>query len=294
MPDKIEEGKTEKENQAIRDGIAAEVFDEAPIETRSKEEVAEAVEVESEEPEDEWAGVSPALRKTFEAMSNKLKDSDTKLKDFDAMVARLKQTERRIGSIQNKMHEAETKPAPTKEEVEKAASDDEAWNVLKEDFPEWAEAIDSRLAKTNSNIELSKKEIMDSQKAFNASREQSEGKITGLEKMLESTQTSLLDLKHEGWEETIKTPEYLSWIGKQPDEVKQLTTSKFAKDAISVLDKFTNKQNDKSPSEIAAERKQRLKQSVAVDGKKTKPIKTEADMSDAEIRKKIAAEIWEE
>lgn len=73
-----------------------------------------------------------------------------------------------------------------------------------------------------------------------------------------------------------------------------MTTSKFAKDAISVLDKFTNKQNNKSPSEIAAERKQRLKQSVAVDGKKTKPIKTEADMSDAEIRKKIAAEIWEE
>ena len=75
--------------------------------------------------------------------------------------------------------------------------------------------------------------------------------------------------------------------------MQQKTSSKFAKDAISVLDEFSKiKKPLKSSAEIAADRKKRLQSSVTVPGKKAMPVKAEADMDEEELRGKVAEEVW--
>lgn len=292
---------TEDEVQAMRAEIAAEIAAEdggekAPGSTKKPEKELEPekdeLKIEPDIEKDPWAGVDPTLRKTFDEMS-------AKMKGLDEVNYRLKQTENRIGALQNQLHEAKkeaekVKAAPTKEEIEKAAADETSWSELKEEFPEWASAIDARLAKASSSFKSEQEKIKDSQAT---TTRQIEDKIVKLQELTETFEKSLLEFKHPDWEKTISTPEYQEWILKQPEETKKLTTSKFAKDAVKVLNEFartqtTETQTDKSPAEIAAERKQRLKQALSVDGKKTKPVKSEADMDDEEFRKKLSAEIW--
>lgn len=297
------EEMTEEEVQAMRAEIAAEEFGEKapkPAEKPKdeKKDKKEELEVKKDEIEpdlekDPWAGVDPTLRKSFDEMS-------AKMKDLDEVGYRLKQTENRIGALQNQLHEAKkatekVKAAPTKEEIEKAAADEASWDELKEEFPEWASAIDARLAKTSSGFKSEQEKIKDSQATIT---KQIEDKIVKLQVATESFEKTLLEFKHPDWEKTIETPEYQEWIPKQSEEIKKLTTSKFAKDAVKVLNEFAKTQNtetqNKSPAEIAAERKQRLKQSVSIDGKKTKPVKAEIDMDEEELRKKLALEVWAE
>jgi len=292
---------TEDEVQAMRAEIAAEIAAEdggekAPESTKKPEKELEPekdeLKIEPDIEKDPWAGVDPTLRKTFDEMS-------AKMKGLDEVNYRLKQTENRIGALQNQLHEAKkeaekVKAAPTKEEIEKAAADETSWSELKEEFPEWASAIDARLAKASSSFKSEQEKIKDSQAT---TTRQIEDKIVKLQELTETFEKSLLEFKHPDWEKTISTPKYQEWILKQPEETKKLTTSKFAKDAVKVLNEFaktqtTETQTDKSPAEIAAERKQRLKQALSVDGKKTKPVKSEADMDDEEFRKKLSAEIW--
>ena len=293
---------SEDEVKAMRTEIAAEIDAEEsgekapePVKKPGKEELEtkkDETKIEPDIEKDPWAGVDPTLRKAFDEMS-------AKMKDLDEVGYRLKQTESRIGALQNQLHEAkkvaeEIKVAPTKEEIEKAVTDETSWSELKEEFPEWATAIDARLAKASSSFKTEQDKIKDSQAT---TTKQIEDKIVKLQELTETFEKSLLEFKHPDWEKTISTPEYQGWILKQPEETKKLTTSKFAKDAVKVLNEFakiTETQNNKSPAEIAAERKQRLKQAVSVDGKKTKPAKSEADMDEEELRKKLALEVWAE
>lgn len=291
MEKEIEKEPTEEEIQAMRKEIAAEEFDESSAPKTEPEPKKEAEpEIEKKvEPEDPWAEVNPALRESFDKMS-------AKVKDFDLMASRLKQTESRIGAIQNKLYAADQKaekpPAPTKEEIDKAAAEKESWEELKEDFPEWAAAIDARMSKTNTALESKQKGLEEGQASMTRAVDE---KIVNMAEKFEKT---LLDFRHPDWESTIRTPQYEKWIKGQPAEIQQLTRSKLSKDAIKVLDGFSKTKDTetqhKSPAEIAAERKQRLKEAVPAEGTKTKPAIAEADMSDEALRKKIAAEVWAE
>jgi len=285
MSEEQEKELKEGEIEAIRAEIAAEEFEEHPPAP-----VKEPEKAEPEPEEDPWAGVSPTLRKTFDEMAAKVAIMDT-------MAARLKQTESRIGAMQNKLSAAEKAaqekpPAPTKEEIEKAAAENQSWEALKEEFPEWAEAIDDRFAKTSTEFDKRQKALEESQLL---SSQQFEKKVADLaDTIAETKEKTVLSLKYPDWETTILTPEYTDWIKTQPEEVRQKTRSTLAKDAISVLDDFSNKQTKKPPAEIAAERKTRLEEAVVPKGKKAIPIKGEADMTREELRGKVAAEVWAE
>ena len=295
-----EVAQTEEELQAIRDEIAAEEFDVTPA--KKPEEKAEPVVEEVAEPvvepviEDPWAGVSPALRKVFE-------EATAKASSVDAIALRLRQAEGRIGNLQTKLTaaekaEEEKPPAPTKEEIEVAAKEKESWEALKEEFPEWAVAVDERFSKTNTEFEQRQKALEQSQVL---SSQRFEKELTTLKTSLKEDlatdiQKTMLSFKHPNWETVIATPEYQVWLASQPDEIKKKTSSTFAKDASTVLDKFVEDKNKtkKTPAEIAEERKQRLEAAVSVKGTKGKPVKAEADMSEEELRKKYAEEVWAE
>lgn len=292
------EEEIKQETQDARREIAAEEFGteppakEKPEEKEPEEKIEEEVKKPEESEEDLWEGVNPNLKQSFNDMT-------AKVAAFDSMTFRLKQAENRIGSIQNKLSAAEKAaqekpPAPTKEEIEKAAAEDKSWEELKDEFPEWAEAVEVKLNRASMGAESKQKEIEDRQKAIG---DQVKGEVAILREEIarstEEREKTLLSFKYPNWETTIRSSEYKAFEKTLPEDMKQLTRSTFAKDAVIVLDKFSETQKNKKPTGTTAERQQRLKESVSVKGKKPIPAKAEADMTREELRRKIAAEVYE-
>ena len=276
----------------VRLELEAEESGKPPVVDESKEEPV----VEKTEPGkqgDPWEGVSPAIKTMFDELSSKVSA-------FEGAESRLKQAESRIGSISNKLHTAEkaaevVKEAPTKEQIAAAAESDEKWNTLKADFPEWAEAFDGRIERVlTDRLAALKKELgPDGSEELKQRIEQLQTTIA------EGTQTEvqkgILSYFKPDWQKTVGTKEYRDWLNSQPADVKALVKSPFAGDAMKVLDKYEEETGSaKSADEIAAERKRRLKTSEIPAGGKAKPVKSEVDMSEAELRQSIGREIYAE
>ena len=261
------------EAEQIREEVMQEVFENAP----APEQAAEAPETVAVDP---WEGVAPAIKQQFESISGRLSSLDT-------IETRLKQTEKRIGSVQNEIFNAAKKveEAPTKEEIESAAKTDKAWSELQEDFPEWATAIESKFAANNAEIA---KKLPD---------------VTEIKRNLETMQGNTVDRKllekrfvsmqHPRWEQTIETPSYKRWLATQPAEIKRRAAhGETAEEAIDVLNRF--KAAAPQLANIANARNKRLEQAVSTTTRhKVKPIKSESNMSEQELREKIANEVWE-
>ena len=106
-------------------------------------------------------------------------------------------------------------------------------------------------------------------------------------------------MMHPGWESTIQTSEYKTWLATQPAAVQdQALNGETADEAVDVLNKFReyrNRSNQSTPSNVNSARKTRLAKSVAAPaGRATRPVKSEADMSTPELRQTIANEVWNE
>ena len=278
----------EEETARIRDEVAQEMKAEeegtAPfVDAHKSEPVKEAV-------IDPWEGVNPALKGMFDTMSQTVQT----LQGADL---RLKQAESRIGAITNELHAAKqaaekVKVAPTAEQMAVATKSDENWENLKKDFPEWAEAFDGRFDnKLSVKLEELKKEIG----GGTTTEELEKLKTTLAEGTQTEIQKGILTFFKPKWKDTIGTNDWKAWIAAQPAEMVALTQSDQAVDAVSLIDQFEEAtQKQKTATEIAADRKRRMKTSVLPEGGKAVPVKSEADMSDAELRAKLGKEVFAE
>ena len=278
----------EEETARIRDEVAQEMKAEeegtAPfVDAHKSEPVKEAV-------IDPWEGVNPALKGMFDTMSQTVQA----LQGADL---RLKQAESRIGAITNELHAAKkaaetVRDAPTAEQMAVAAKSDENWENLKKDFPEWAEAFDSRFDnKLSVKLEALKAEIG----GGTTTEELEKLKTTLAEGTQTEIQKGILTFFKPKWRDTIGTNDWKAWIAAQPAEMVALTQSDQAVDAVSLIDQFEEAtQKQKTATEIAADRKRRMKTSVLPEGGKAVPVKSEADMSDAELRAKLGKEVFAE
>lgn len=103
-----------------------------------------------------------------------------------------------------------------------------------------------------------------------------------------------LNDKFPDWQKTVNTPEYKQFMQFAPPEIVALSTSNYARDAAKVLDAFTEATGKrKSSAEIMAERQKRLSASQVSAGRGVTPPKSDADLTEAELRKKIARQVWE-
>ncbi len=258
----------EEETTRIRAEVAqemeAEESGEAPaVDARSEEEP-------KKETVDPWAGVNPALKQAFDEMSNRVSS-------FQVTEARLKQAESRIGAISNELYTAKKVGTPTKEQMAAATESDEKWESLKTDFPEWAEAFDSRFdKKLTAKVNELRSEL------------KSESAAPDLE-------VRLLTLVKPKWKSTVATEDWKNWLAQQPPEKQALVQSPIADDAVSILNEYEEaSKSHKSATEIAAERKQRIITSVLPQGGKATPLKSEVDMTPSELRATIGKEIYAE
>ena len=294
-----EEQEVQQDDAAIRAEIASQVFygDDVIQEIAPPSEETEPIVQEQIQEEDPWAGVSPALRTQFDALQAKVQDFDKKVLDFDKAAFRLKQTEQRIGSLTNEIHAAKqaaiaAPKAPTQDEIEAAAKTKQAWDELKNDFPEWQTAIDGRLAAERAEIT---RNMLDA----NAVRAEIDGKTgqTKIEieaKIERLVEQAKLEMRHPDYEEVKESPRFTAWLNAQPQNIRETAySSARAKDASRILDLYKESQKPtKTAGEIKAINKQRLQQSQTFPGRQSQPVKSEADMTDAEYRNHIAAQVW--
>ena len=278
----------EKEELAIRKEIAAQVWDE--YQDDEPQPGPKIEEREEQQPElDEWAGVSPALRKTIEGINGKLSTLDT-------IDQRLRSAEGRIGSVQQAVFEQRkaaeeaakrVKDAPTKEQMAQAAKSDKAWEDLKEEFPGWGEALHDELASVRQAAEALKQDIETLRTMQNS------GSQHDVEKLQREIDVKLVSVKHPGWQQTVKSDEFGQWLQAQDQAVQQ--TFLYATDpveCIAVLDAFAGSNTEGGAQGITASRQRRLEAATTVSKGRSTQTKNPANMTEAEYRAHVAKEMW--
>ena len=166
-------------------------------------------------------------------------------KFLEGLPRRLSTLEGSLGGLKSQLTTAlatakaattEGKVAPSQAQIADAATSGERWKKLEEDFPEFAAAFQEQMA-------ASQKEVLGKMpKPLNLD-DIKKDVVGAVQPMLqevksEARQLARVDLKHEGWEETIKTQAFGDWMKVQAPEVQALADSDKATDAIKLLDSF--------------------------------------------------------
>jgi len=283
-----EQDKAEREERELYAEVNAEIYGQQEVTASVTEELPTVVTPEaSTEVIDPWAGTSPALRQMMEGISNRMAD-------LDAMNDRLKQAERRVGSLNNKLAAAPVMPkAPTAEEIAQAAESDEKLQEFLRDFPVHAEGIQAlinkKLQSQSAGIPVEEIERMRAELQTDFDQK--------LDTAQKGYELKLLKSKYKNHREIALSPEFTGWIETQDEETKTKAGGWNALDGIEVLDRFFESRRAKNDlPDITGEREARL-DSAAADTRNTsrnKPVrqKTVAEMSVDELYDYEAKKIW--
>lgn len=139
--------------------------------------------------------------------------------------------------------------APTATEIRDAQRNPEAMARLKADYPEFADAMESALNERLSSLE---QRLARQQKP-----QQSPGVSPSEITRLRSEMT--VEVRHPGWQDRVRTTEFMGWLQRQPREVQMLAASESPQDAIRLLDL-----HDEVMKTSASQRTQRLNSAAAI------------------------------
>lgn len=233
----------------------------------------EQAQIETEQPEDPLAGLSLTVRA-------KLAQIDDLAQANAQLLHHVKTTEGRVAAMQREAQQARQaamQDAPTQTAISSAAKNPEKWEQLKQDFPEWAGAMEEYVA---SKIGMPSQQQSLSPEAV-AQFVQQEVANTKAE-MGRLMEEARIEGKYENWRETINTTEFAQWFTVQNPQTRALADSPIAKDAIKMLDLFSATQT-RSAGDIKQERGARLAAAATTRTGQTPPPKTLGDMSPAEL-----------
>jgi cytochrome c553 len=205
----------------------------------------------------------------------------TQLEQANAqLLHHVKTAEGRVAAIQREFQQGRqvatsVDTAPSQGQMAAAAKNPEKWEQLKQDFPEWAGAMEeyvgSKLNGMQSGVQATQvMEYVQQQLAVER------------ENMKTALEEARVEGRYENWRDTVNTPEFAQWFAIQSNEVKALADSSAARDAIKMLDMF-HKLNAKSAPEIKQERGARLAAAATTRPGQTPPPKTLDDMSPEEL-----------
>ena len=265
---------------ASEDPLADNSLATAP-ETLQPEEIIEPEPQVAQTPEldaDPYAGLSPAIRAKLEQI-DELAQANAQL------LHHVKTTEGRVAAMQREAQQARqaatavaTQDAPTQTAIVSAAKNPEKWEQLKQDFPEWAGAMEEYVASKLGGSQQAQN-MMTSDQVSNYVQQQVAQTRAEMGRLLEENR---IEAKHEDWRNTINTTEFAQWFAVQSPETRALADSSASKDAIKMLDQF-NVSRSVSATEIKQERGARLAAAATTRPGATPPRKTVGDMSPAEL-----------
>lgn len=262
-----EEQVQQESNDAFEAGFATQRGEEPTTETSPEPEVVEEVKAEAQEeqkePEpDPWEGVPQVVREKLEAVTGKLSSVD-KISD------RIRNIEGHIGGLASQVKSFVTASkavaksgveTPTEAQIESAAQSSEKWKAIKEDYPDWAEALEERLAQEKRAVPVDLDEIR-------KKVDESVGSMNNsLRTELRRAHETIVEIKHPDWRKDVNTGEFKAWFSKQPSEMQALAASENAVDAIRLLDGYKS-----SIKKVKQDKEQRLRSAVTPQGTAAKP-----------------------
>jgi hypothetical protein len=260
---------------------APELLADVPNENlpQIQEEDAELTQQTTEpEPEpDPLAGLSDGVRAKL-AEIDELKQANANL------LHHVKTTEGRVAAMQREAEQARraqqtvgNNVAPSQGQIAAAAKNPEKWDQLKEDFPEWGDAVEefvnSRLGNAQQQNGLTSENVANFVEAKVA---ETRAEMT---KLLEEAR---IEGKYEDWKGIVNTPDFAQWYAVQNPQIRALADSTSSKDALKMLDLF-HETKKRSAADIKQEREQRLAAAATTKPGNTPPPKTLDDMSPEEL-----------
>lgn len=154
---------------------------------------------------------------------------------------RLRQAEGRIGTLNSQLQQqqqvarqvsAKGGDAPTAQEIAGAQRNPEAMAKLKQDYPEFGEALESALREELAAI---RQQIPQGQQQQPAVTHEDMARIQ-------------VEIRHPGWLQTVKTPEFAGWLQRQPRERQMLAGSADPEDAVRLLDLYKGDNKPAAPN----------------------------------------------
>jgi|MDTB01.2.fsa_nt_gb hypothetical protein len=277
-----EANKSAEENLEASPGDSEEtVVAEEPQETESKNEVEANANTQTEEdkPADPFEGLP-------EAVKQKLLKIDDLEKSNQQLIHHVKTAEGRVAAMQREAEiakrvkdEVAKKDSPSQKEITNASKNPEKWDNLKEDFPEWAEAMEEFVASKLGSSQPQGSAIDPKQiegyvnNRISASQSQLSRRI----------EEATLDGRHPSWRDDVKTTDFNNWLTNQPNEVRGLADSQNAKDAIRMMDLFYESKT-RPADNIKQSRSQRLAKAATPDKRnQTPPPKSLEDMTPEQL-----------
>lgn len=141
--------------------------------------------------------------------------------------------------------------APTATEIRDAQKSPEAMARLKADYPEFADAMESALNERLSSLENQLKQQLQQQQPAQPT-------VTPQE-IAQLRSEMFVEVKHPGWQERVRTPEFVGWLQRQPREVQMLAASESPQDAVRLLDLHSD-----ALKSVTSPRTQRLSSAAAI------------------------------
>lgn len=208
----------------------------------------------------EQAGALPVSEEEAQTGEQVLMDKIAGLEQMLSQVTqRLRNAEGHIGGLGSQLKQqqqvaaqvaARGGDAPTATEIRDAQRNPEAMARLKADYPEFADAMESALNERLGSLEQQLKQQLQQQPAQPGVTQQ---EIANLRSEM------YVEVKHPGWQDRVRTPEFMGWLQRQPREVQMLAASESPQDAVRLLDLH----NDAVKSS-ASQRTQRLNSAAAI------------------------------
>ena len=227
--------------------------------------------IEPELEDDPLAGLPPAVRAKL-AQIDELAKSNAQLQHH------VMSAEGRMAAMQqeaNQARQAAMQEAPTQTAIVSAAKNPEKWEQLKQDFPEWAGAMEEFVASKIGNQQQS----LTPQQVAGYVQQQVAQTRAEMGRLMEEAR---IEGKYENWRDTVNTIEFAQWFTVQSPDTRALADSSAARDAIRMLDMF-NSSRSVSATDIKQERGARLAAAATTRTGQTPPPKTLGDMSPTEM-----------
>ena len=227
--------------------------------------------IEPELEDDPLAGLPPAVRAKL-AQIDELAKSNAQLQHH------VMSAEGRMAAMQqeaNQARQAAMQEAPTQTAIVSAAKNPEKWEQLKQDFPEWAGAMEEFVASKIGN----QQQGLTPQQVAGYVQQQVAQTRAEMGRLMEEAR---IEGKYENWRDTVNTTEFAQWFTVQSPDTRALADSSAARDAIRMLDMF-NSSRSVLATDIKQERGARLAAAATTRTGQTPPPKTLGDMSPTEM-----------
>lgn len=245
----------------------------------------ETPQIEDQPQEAQPEQVADPLAGLPEAVRAKLAQIDQLAQANAQLLHHVRTAEGRVAAMQREFQQAKVaqqsvapQQAPSQGQIASAAKNPEKWEQLKQDFPEWAGAMEEYVAAKLGAVQPSAPGLTPEQVQQLVEQRAAATKA----EMTTAIEEARIEGKYEDWKATVATPDFAQWFALQAPEVRVLAESPRARDAIRMLDLF-HEAKRVSAKEIKQERGARLAAAATVRPGQTPPPRSLDDMSPEEL-----------